>query len=210
MKIIPLGLAVLVILSGAWPLFAQHSQPDVLKTLKIDTAIQLDGVLDEPAWAKAQRISNFTQRELNENALATERTEVAVLYNRTELYIGVWCFDDQPDKIVANKMKWDFEYGVEDNFICILDTYEDKRNAYLFVTNPNGAQYDALVVDNNRRANVDWNGVWYVVAARTSQGWFAEIKIPFSTLKFSAADGQTWGINFERNIRRKRERVRHR
>jgi len=207
MKTIPLELTVLVILLDAWPLFAQHNQPDTIRTLKIDTAIQLNGVLDEPAWTKAQRISNFTQHELNENDPATERTEVAVLYNRTELYIGVWCFDDEPDKIVADKMAWDFEYGVEDNFLCVLDTYEDKRNAYLFVTNPNGAQYDALIIDNSRRANVDWNGVWYVATSRTSQGWFAEIKIPFSTFKFSAANGQSWGINFERNIRRKREQV---
>ncbi len=102
-------------------------------------------------------------------------------------------------------MKWDFEYGTEDNFIVALDSYGDKRNAYLFVINPNGAQYDALVVDNSRRANVDWNGVWYTAAKRTDRGWFAEIQIPFSTLKFSAADEQVWGINFERNIRRKRE-----
>ena len=207
MKAFRFGLAFLAGLSAALSLSAQHSQPDTLKALRIDTAIKLDGVPDEPAWAKAQRISNFTQRELKENAPSTERTEVAVLYSRTELYIGVWCFDTEPDKIVAQKMKWDFEYGVEDNFIFVLDTYGDKRNAYLFATNPNGAQYDALIVDNSRRTNVDWNGVWYVAAARTNEGWFAEIKIPFSTLKFSAADEQTWGINFERNIRRKREQV---
>jgi hypothetical protein len=80
-------------------------------------------------------------------------------------------------------MKWYFEYGAEDNFIVALDSYGDKRNAYLLVINPNGAQYDALVVDNNRRANAAWNGVWY------------------------AADEQVWGINFERNIRRKREQA---
>jgi hypothetical protein len=103
MKIVPLGLTVLVILSGAWPLFAQHCQPDVLKALKIESPIKLDGVLDEPAWAKAQPISNFTQRELNENAPATERTEVAVLYNRKELYIGVWCFDSANVHFVLNQ-----------------------------------------------------------------------------------------------------------
>jgi hypothetical protein len=205
--ILPFGFLVLTAWSGALSLYAQHSQPDVIQVLRIESPIKLDGILDEPEWAKAQHISNFTQRELNGNASSTERTEVAVLYNRMELYIGVWCFDSEPDKIVAQKMKWDFEYGVEDNFIFVLDTYGDKRNAYLFVTNPNGAQYDALVVDNSRRTNVDWNGVWYVAATRTSKGWFAEIKIPFSTLKFSAANEQTWGINFERNIRRKREQV---
>jgi len=207
MKIVLLGSIVLAAFLGAGPLFAQHSQPDTIKAFKIEPTIKLDGVLDELAWAQARRISNFTQRELNENTPATERTEVAILYNKTELYIGIWCFDDEPDKIVAQKMKWDFEYGVEDNFIFVLDTYGDKRNAYLFATNPNGAQYDALVVDNNRRTNVDWNGVWYVAAKRTDKGWFAEIKIPFSTFKFSAANEQIWGINFERNIRRKREQV---
>jgi hypothetical protein len=203
-------LSLVFILAGFFfipPLQAQHSQPDTLKAVKADSAIKLDGVLDEPEWAKAPRISNFTQRELNENAPATERTEVAVLFTKTDLFIGVWCFDSEPDKIIAQKMKWDFEYGTEDNFIVVLDSYGDKRNAYLLVINPNGAQYDALVVDNSRRTNVDWNGVWYVAATRTDKGWFAEIDIPFSTLKFSADDEQTWGINFERNIRRKREQV---
>jgi hypothetical protein len=201
------GLTVLAGLSTAMSLFAQHSQPDKFNALKIASPIKLDGVLDEPEWTKAQHIANFTQRELNENSPSTERTEVAILYSQSEFYIGVWCFDREPDKIIAQKMKWDFEYGNEDNFEIALDTYGDKRNAYLFVINPNGAQYDALVTDNSRRLNVDWNGVWYVAAKRTEQGWFAEIKIPFSTLKFSAADEQAWGINFERNIRRKREQV---
>ena len=206
-RLIYLKVLGLWILCAAVPFYGQHSQPDTLKAHKTEAAINLDGVLDEADWAKAPRISNFTQRELNENQLATEKTEVAVLYSQTELYIGVWCFDSEPDKIIAQKMKWDFEYGNEDNLEIALDTYGDKRNAYLFIINPNGAQYDALVTDNSRKTNVDWNGVWYVAAKRTDQGWFAEIKIPFSTLKFSAANEQTWGINFERNIRRKREQV---
>ena len=68
MKFSHLGLTVLILLAGAWPLSAQHSQPATLKALKIESAIKLDGILDEEAWAQAQHISNFTQRELNENA----------------------------------------------------------------------------------------------------------------------------------------------
>jgi len=203
-------LSFVFILAGfvfAPQLHAQRSRPDTLKAMKTGAAIKLDGVLDEPEWAKVPRISNFTQRELNENAPATERTEVAVLFSKTELYIGVWCFDSEPDKIIAQKMKWDFDPDTEDDFEMVLDTYQDKRNAYLFIVNPNAAQFDALVMDNGRKTNSDWNGVWYVAAARTDQGWFAEIKIPFSTLKFSAANEQAWGINFLRNIRRKREQV---
>jgi hypothetical protein len=201
------SLSLLLLAALAAPLAGQRSAPDTLKASKIAGTIKLDGVLDEADWAKAPRISNFTQRELDENKPATEKTEVAILYSPTEMFIGVWCWDSEPDKIIAQKMKWDFEYGTEDNLIIALDSYGDKRNAYLLAINPNGAQYDALVVDNNRKTNVDWNGVWHVAAKRTGKGWFAEIRIPFSTLKFSAAEEQTWGINFERNIRRKREQV---
>jgi len=150
------------------PLHGQHSSPDTIRAVRCQSPIKLDGVLDEPEWAKAPRISNFTQRELDEGRPATEKTEVTVLFTKTDLYIGIWFFDKEPDKIVAQKMKWDFEYGTEDNFIVALDSYRDKR---------------------------------------TDQGWFAEIDIPFSTLKFSAADEHVWGINFERNIRRKREQA---
>jgi hypothetical protein len=135
--------------------FGQHNQPDVLKAMKTRAPIKLDGILDEADWAKAPRISNFTQRELNENMPATEKTEVAVLYTATEMYIGIWCYDSEPDKIIAQKMKWDFEYGNEDNFEIALDTYGDKRNAYLFIIKPNGAQYDALVTDNSKKLNAD-------------------------------------------------------
>jgi hypothetical protein len=200
-------LSALLLAALVSPLAAQRSAPDTLKAMKTDAAIKLDGVLDEAEWAKAPRISNFTQRELNENASATERTEVAVLYNATEMYIGIWCFDAEPDRIVAQRMKWDFDYDTEDNVKIVIDTYQDKRNGYLFIVNPNGAQFDALIMDNGRKENADWNGIWYAAASRTEQGWFVEIRIPFSTLKFSAADEQAWGFNVERDIRRKREQV---
>jgi len=130
-----------------------------------------------------------------------------VLYDDHNLYIGVWCYDKEPDKLVAEKMKRDFNYDSEDNFEIIIDTYHDKRNGYLFVTNPNGARFDALVQNNGDRSNRSWNGVWNVKTQITQQGWFAEFEIPFSTLKFSTKSQQLWGINFERNIRRKREQV---
>jgi len=201
------SLIIAALALSAIPSPAQQSQPDVLRALRLESALKIDGVLDEADWARAPRVSNFTQRELNENQPASEKTEVAVLFDQTDLFIGAWCFDSEPDKIIAKKMKWDFEYGNEDNFEIALDTYGDKRNGYLFIINPNGSQYDALITDNSRKLNVDWNGVWYVAARRTDRGWFAEIKIPFATLKFSAANEQRWGINFERNIRRKREQV---
>jgi len=187
--------------------FAQISLPNKIKAYKLqkNESVVLDGLLNEPAWKKAIKISNFTQRELNEGMPATERTEVAVLYDENNLYIGVWCWDKNPDRIVAARMKRDFDFGSEDNFKFILDTYNDARNGYLFVTNPNGARYDALIQDNGRLTNTSWDGVWNVKTIRNNSGWFAEFEIPFSTLKFNTAKEQIWGINFERNIKRKRE-----
>ncbi len=184
---------------------AQTSLPDVIHAYKINQAIEPDGKLTESAWIRAEHISNFTQRELNEGKPATERTEVAILYDDDNLYVGVWCYDKNPGRIVAQKMKRDFDYGSEDNFKLILDTYDDGRNGYLFVTNPNGARYDALVLDNGNSVNSAWDGVWNVKTSVTKFGWFAEFEIPFSTLKFNTKKQQIWGINFERNIRRKRE-----
>ncbi|NOY06454.1 MAG: carbohydrate binding family 9 domain-containing protein [Chlorobi bacterium] len=186
---------------------AQVSLPDTIRAFRITQSIDVDGALVETAWQKAPRISNFTQRELNEGQPVTERTEVAVLYDDQNLYIGVWCYDRNPGGIVAQKMKRDFDFNSDDNFEVIIDTYHDQRNSYLFVTNPNGARADALVLDNGRRVNEDWDGVWNVKTRITEQGWFAEFRIPFSTLRFKPGGDQIWGINFERNIRRKREQV---
>jgi len=185
----------------------QVSEPSVIRPFRIDAGVRLDGNLDEEAWHNAQRISNFTQRELNEGSPASERTEVAIIYTDKALYLGIWCFDSEVRRLMAKEMKRDFNFDTEDNFEVIIDTYHDRRNGYLFVINPNGARADSLVTDEGRRTNEDWNGVWDVAVRVTPQGWFAEMEIPFSTLKFPDQDAQTWGINFERNIRRKKEQV---
>jgi len=202
-----LGLVGFLLMFVPEVAFGQVSKPDVIRALRVRERIRLDGLLNEAAWQQAEHISNFTQRELNEGAPATEWTEVAVLYDDANLYVGVWCYDSEPERIVAEEMKRDFSYRSEDNFKLILDTYHDGRNGYLFVTNPNGARFDALVQDNGQSINRAWDGVWDVKTRITPEGWFAEFRIPFSTLKFYRRRQQVWGINFERNIRRKREQV---
>ncbi len=187
--------------------YAQTSYPNEIAALKINSVIHLDGDLSESFWQQAPKISNFTQRELQEGKPVTERTETAIVYTQESLFIGIWCYDSEPDKLVAKEMARDFAYSRDDNFEIIVDTYHDKRNGYLFITNPNGARRDALVTDEGRGVNEDWNGVWDVAVQVTEKGWFAEIEIPFSTLKFPDGKQQIWGINFERNIRRKNEQV---
>ena len=200
-------LIFILILFISNTLFGQHSQPDTIFAMYCDEQIKLDGKLDEPCWQKAVAIENFTQREQNEGEPVTEKTKIAVIYSTNQIYFGIWCYDREPDKISAQQMARDFDWDTDDNVEIMISTFNDNRNGYLFVTNPNGAMTDVWVGDEGKDFNKDWNGVWDVVVERNEQGWFAEMVIPYSTLKFKKESKQVWGINFERNIRRKKEQL---
>ncbi len=198
---------LIIILLFTTNLFSQHSKPDTLKAMFNNEQIKLDGKLNEVCWLNASAIENFTQREQNEGAPASERTKIAVVYNAHEIYFGIWCFDSEPEKISAQQMAYDFSWSSDDNVELMISTFNDNRNGYLFVINPNGAKADIWVGDEGHDFNKDWNGVWDVAVDNNEKGWFAEILIPFSTLKFTKDSAQVWGINFERNIRRKKEQL---
>ena len=164
----------------------------------------------------SQAVGDFRQREPLEGTAATERTEVRVVRDATTLYIGIVAHDGDPDAVIARilqrdrVMDQDMGGGVrftgDDAVAVLLDTFDDHRNAFVFATNPNGAEFDALLTDEGREFNKDWRGIWRVASARTADGWSAEFAIPFSTLRYR--DGQpTWGINVARMIRRKNEDV---
>jgi hypothetical protein len=187
--------------------FSQHSKPDTLTALYCDEEIKIDGKLDEQCWTEALCIENFHQRELNEGMQATEKTHIAAVFNTNEIVFGIWCYDREPGKISAQQMARDFDWESDDNIEILISTFNDNRNGYLFVTNPNGAMADVWIGDEGKNFNKDWNGVWDVAVQRSQQGWFAEMVIPFSTLKFNKDSIQIWGINFERNIRRKNEQL---
>lgn len=190
-------------------IFAQIGYPNEIKAYFTKENIILDGKLNEKVWQEANKISNFTQRELDFGQPASENTEVAIAYNQNFIYVGVWCYDSSPHKLIAKEMRRDFNYSLDDNFIILIDTYNDQRNGFMFVTNPIAARADLQVFNNGGSTNAFWNGVWNVKTTINDAGWFAEFRIPFYTLKYrTGIKEQIWGINFERNIRRKREQVR--
>ena len=177
----------------------------------------VDGRLDEEAWLSAAVVDDFVQQEPAEGEPATERTVVRLLYDAQALYIGVEAYDSAPGAVIATEMRRDsLRLLDEDNFQVIFDTFQDRRSGYMFVTSPLGAKLEQQVSEegeggwrgtNTSNINLNWDGVWDVVAHRTPEGWTAEIAIPMITLRFPEAEEQVWGVNFMRNIRRKNEQV---
>jgi len=208
-------LVLVFLLAGfGWPIRANgapgaaaNGKARVIRALRISGTIHVDGILDEADWNKADVADDFRQYQPDEGAPATERTEVRVLYDQRGLYIGVQCYDSRPDLIVAQKLQRDSGVQDDDAFRMTLDTFHDNRTGFYFATNPNGVQEDGQVRDGDRRPNRDWNGVWQVRARINDKGWTAEFWIPFWTLRFRDAAEQTWGINFQRIIKRKNEEV---
>src|SRR5262249_38993358 len=177
------------------------------RTVLTDAAIRIDGVLDEPAWAEAPIINEFLQKDPREGEPATEQTEVRILSTKKSIFFGIRCYDSEPARILATELRRDDEFTNDDSFSVILDTLHDHRSAYLFRINPLGTRYDALITDEGKVIDVNWDETWYSAARMTETGWTAEIEIPFKALRLTGDKQQTWGMDFERIIRRKSELV---
>jgi len=167
--------------------------------------IVLDGALDEAAWREAPLANGFVQNEPHEGQPATFDTDVRILHDDQALYFGVFAHDDEPSAVIVSELKKDFNTASSDGFFIVIDTFSDQRNGFEFAINPAGAKWDAQMSNEGREVNSNWDGVWDVRTRIGKNGWFAEIRIPFRTLKFSDRDPQTWGLNFERRLRRRSE-----
>jgi hypothetical protein len=195
----------------------------VARSTRIATAPQIDGRLGEAVWREAQPLTDFVQRDPSEGAPSTERTEVRILTDGEALYIGAWLFDRDAAAIVPGERVRDADLTNSDHFALIFDTYQDRQNGFVFATTPAGVEYDGQVVKEGEgggvfqqgmsRAqagsaggfNLNWDASWTVATHVDSLGWYAELRIPFSTLRYGNAREQTWGLNLARSIRRRNE-----
>ena len=209
-----LGCLLLLIL-GLFPALAQGAanpqSPRLEKTvtaLRVESTITVDGDLDEQEWRLAEPAADFIQQDPHTGQPSTERTEVRLLYDDENLYVGVYCFDSAGrEGLVVNQVNRDFSGTENDGFGVLLDTFDDDRNGFSFQTNPQGAKSDSQVGGDGSSYNRDWDVIWQVQTKITEAGWQAEIAIPFKSLRFQEAESHTWGINFSRRIRRKNEQT---
>ena len=169
----------------------------------------IDGTLDDAAWASAAVSRDFVQREPEEGVVASERTEVRILYDDEAIYIGARMFDSRPDSVMASVTRRD-EDATSDEVWVQLDSYFDRRTAFVFKVTPSGARADGMIIGGNRQ-DMGWDAVWSASASRDSLGWVAEIAIPLTQLRFATAAGNdvsaglTWGLNLTRRIARRNE-----
>jgi hypothetical protein len=208
------GTGVFVVFSAlvaSVPAAAQDrvlASPDARRTLlAVETTEPptIDGLLDEALWQRIEPATGFIQSDPIEGQTATEQTEVRVAFDKDFLYIAARCLDSDPSGVIVNEIRKDFVPREQDAFEVLLDTFLDRRNGFDFSTNAAGARSDTQIANEGRDVNTNWDAVWWVAGARTAEGWSAEFKIPFKTLRYEGGPGHDWGINFSRRIRRKNE-----
>ncbi len=179
-----------------------------------DLQINLDGRIDEDVWQNATAITDFTQQEPVEGNDPSEPTEIRVVFDDDNLYIGAIIYDD-PEQVLAFQRERDASLGTDDRFMWILDTFLDGRTGYFFEINAAGLMGDGVITGGGGGRgfggggggiNKAWDGIWEARTAMRPDGWSVEIQIPFRTLNFNP-DQTEWGINFQRTIRRKNEEI---
>ncbi|MEE8556907.1 MAG: DUF5916 domain-containing protein [Myxococcota bacterium] len=166
----------------------------------------IDGRLDEAVWEGAPTIRRLAQVEPSAGAPPSESTEIRILYDKDFLYLGIRCYDREPEAILAREMVRDVSLTSDDRVSIVVDTFHDQKNGFLFSVNPLGSRWDALI-EPGPNFRDEWDGIWYAKAEIDEKGWSAEVAIPFQTLPFDP-EGDTWGFNVMRAIRRRNEVVR--
>ena len=190
---------------AASPTPSRNAEPRVApraSAVRTEVAPAIDGRLDDAAWTLAPVINTFTQRDPDEGVPVSELTEVRIAYDNEALYVAARLHDRSP--VTSRLGRRDMSTSSSDWFRISLDSYHDRRTAFRFEVNPAGVRRDAAVLGSGD-GDMAWDPVWDAAATTDSGGWTAEMRVPFSQLRFTEADEQTWGLQLERLIDRRQE-----
>ncbi len=208
------SLALISLSLSAWAQTGQlptDAERPVIRAVRMNSEerIMMDGDLDETVWRRAAPATDFRQADPENGEPATERSEIRIVFDRDNLYIGAQFFDSDPGAMLGNQMVRDGALSSDDRFMWTLDPFFDQRSGYFFEINPSGAMGDAQLVPAQGASfgttqNRAWDGIWLARVRRNDDGWSAEIEISFRTLNFNPT-AEAWGANFQRTVRRKNE-----
>jgi hypothetical protein len=194
------------LVAGQGGVILPHSEAPVVGAVRVSASIAIDGMPDEADWAGATPMTVFTQIDPNEGDPVSQPTDVRFLFDDDALYIGGRFYDSGP--IMTRLARRDAGVSDSDLFTVTIDSYHDHQTSYRFTTNPSGLKRDETVTSSgrgDRGGGSSWDPIWDVASVITDEGWFTEMRIPFSQLRFSPGDEMLWGIQVERNIRRNEE-----
>jgi hypothetical protein len=209
----PLACLAALCALGPWTVRAESDSlvsgpfeaPPRLEMRRTDTPPRIDGRLTDPVWSNAPGFRGMVTTEPVENGTPTEETVVRLLYDSEALYLGVRCFDREPDKIIATAQTPD-DFMLQDDVVgFFIDSFGEGRTGYNFATNALGNRYDGLIEIN--RTELEWDGIWHARGRIDELGWTVEIRLPFKTISFNP-DAKEWGFQFVREVRRKNEKQR--
>jgi len=173
------------------------------KAVQINIAPVIDGVLDEDVWNEGIWMNDFIQYEPYNGRQATQRTEFKILFDKDNLYVGIKAYDTSPDSIVNRLTRRDQVDG--DMVGIIIDSYHDLRTGFLFGVSSAGVKNDELFSNDGQNEDSSWNANWWAKTSLNNEGWVAEMKIPFSQLRFEKNSGDVWGLQVIRTIYRNNE-----
>ena len=176
----------------------------IYTTKKLVKTPIIDGEISEDAWTIVPWSSDFVENMPYEGTVPTYQTKFKVMYDAKYLYVALRAFDEHPELIEQRLSRRDGFAG--DRMNILIDSYHDKRTAFLFTTTAAGVKGEEIVTGNGDDIDDSWNPIWYTAANVDEKGWTAEMKIPFSQLRFGNAKEQIWGFNVVRNIFRENER----
>ena len=204
--VLSIPLFVLCIVSLAQE-FSENEKHRILNAypLKPDEKVKIDGILDEPCWNELSAPVNFWQMEPYTGQPSLTKTSLKITYDNTGLYIAIKMFDPHPDSILRELGTRDVGENNADVAAIFFDTYHDGQNAFGFMVSSSGIQTDAKY-SSSIGQDIGWNAVWFSDTKITEDGWNAEIKIPYSAIRFPDKNEQEWGLNFIRIDRRHREK----
>jgi len=173
-----------------------------VSAVRTDASIDVDGILDDVVWRDAPAVSGFTQRQPDEGAPASERTEVRIAYDDHAVYVAARLYDAS-GSVSSRLGRRDSNLPGSDWFTVEFDTYHDHRTGFRFSVNPAGVRQDAQLSDNG--GDEGWDPIWDAKARIDAEGWSVEMRIPLSQLRFRPAAQQTWGVQFIRELSRRNE-----
>ena len=201
-------LLFLVIILLAYPTYSSVEQNSNLKinVVRAEEQIIIDGKLDEKIWQRPG-MTNLIQQDPDQGLNPSQHSEFWFAYDNEAIYFAGNFYDTRPDSIMARLVRRDFIWGdPSDGCVVYIDSYRDKRSGYFFYVSAAGTLADGLIENDVKQPNdLSWDAVWEGSASLNDDGWSAEMKIPYSQLRFQEGDSQVWGINVERFISRRFE-----